>query len=114
MSKIFWILVLAALVVGVHAGFKYAMPEYRYKVFKSDMEEVMQFSVYNEKDLKKRIMKFVQEDNIPIKSEDDVLVYTLDKDQYMVRIAWEEYVDYFGYHPKTYSYSLSFNDPDEQ
>lgn len=114
MSKIFWILVVAALVVGVHAGFKYAMPEYRYKVFKGDMEEVMQFSVYDEKDLKKRIMKFIQEDNIPIKSEDDVMIYTLDKDLYMVRIAWEEYVDYFGYYPRTFSYSVSFNDPDEE
>jgi hypothetical protein len=112
--KLFYLLLAAVFVIGVHVGISFSKPIIKYKMFKSDAEDVMRFGLKNELDLKEKILKVMKDRGIPYKQDEfmdledieEVQVWLDDDDRLVAEVNYSETVDYFGIYKKTFKYKL--------
>ncbi|MDO8281510.1 MAG: hypothetical protein Q7U10_02620 [Thermodesulfovibrionia bacterium] len=100
--------VLFSLVIA-YSFYLTFMPNYNYHMFKNEMKASMEIVTQNDKpkDVMKRIMRLVDEYDIPVSDEDVELELATEK--YTARISWEDTVQYFPFYPlyqKTYTFHI--------
>jgi hypothetical protein len=99
------ITLVAVFLIGIHAGFTYARPHYKFKIFKNDADSVLRFEIKGMHDLKAKLLKAAADRGLPC-TEKDILVEITSENRYKIKIDYDEYVDYFGYLPKTFNFKL--------
>ena len=83
-------------------------------MFKSDAEDVMRFSLEDERDLKAKLLKVMKDRGIPYKQDEfmdledikEVQVWLDDNDRLVAKVDYSETVDFYGIYKKTYKYKL--------
>lgn len=101
--------------VGIMLAYSFYLtvtPIYNYHMFKNEVKASMDIVTHNDKpkDVIKRIMRLVDEYDIPVNAEDIEL--ELAGNKYTVRISWEDIVQYYSFYPiyqKSYSYSIDIS-----
>ena len=108
LTKLFWILALAAFAIGIHAGFMFAKPIMNHKFFVSDAEDLMRFNFNSEKDALMRFKALAEEWNIPLDEEEGIEVWIDDEKGFTVIVKYSNTVDYYGLYKKTFDYEMEF------
>ena len=108
LTKIFWILVLIALVIGIHAGYMFGKPVMNHKLFVADAEELMNYDFSDDTDVRKRFIKLMNTRNIPMKDEYSLEVEQEGSQSFTVYVKYSKTVDYFGFYQKTHTHDLEF------
>lgn len=85
------------------------LPNYNYHMFNNELTETMKIvpPVETPKNVMKRIMRLVEEYDIPVAEEDIEL--ELVNNSYVTRLSWEETVNYFPFYilyQKVFEYSI--------
>lgn len=85
------------------------MPNYNYHMFKNEINASMDIVTQNDqhREVMKRIMRLVDEYDIPVSDEDVEL--ELAEGKYTARLSWEDTVQYFPFYPlyqKTYAFQV--------
>jgi hypothetical protein len=100
---LFWLLVFAAV---VYAGYQFAIPQYRYHVFESDLRDVIRFSVKDEAAMLEKVMQKVEEHGIPV-TKDEIAIYRDREGRYNAEVSWSHTVDIFGLYARTYDFHVA-------
>lgn len=103
------IFVVIASLLLVYSFYLTFMPNYNYHMFKNELNASMEIVTIRDKpeDVIKRIMRLVDEYDIPISDEDIELENV--GNLYAVRMSWEDTVNFFPFYvlyQKTYSYHI--------
>lgn len=85
------------------------MPNYNYHMFKNEIKASMDIVTQNDqpREVMKRIMRLVDEYDIPVSADDIELELVSGK--YIARTSWEETVEYFPFYKlyeKTYAFQI--------
>ena len=108
LTKLFWILALAAFVIAIHAGFMFGKPIIDHKFFVSNAEELMRYNFDDEEDVQRRFMALAKENNISLDEEEGIEIWRDDGKSYTVIVTYSKTVDYFGLYKKTFDYEMEF------
>jgi len=108
LTKLFWILALAAFVIAIHAGFMFGKPIIDHKFFVSDAEELMRYNFKQEEDARERFLMLAKERNIPLNEEGGLEVWRNDGNSYTILVKYSKTVDYYGLYKKKYDYEMEF------
>jgi hypothetical protein len=105
-KKVFFVIVVILAAYCFYLTFN---PNYNYHMFKNELKESLRIvrSIDRPKDVMKRVMRQIQEYDIPIVEEDIEL--TKLNNQYHVKMYWEETVRYFPFYTlyqKTYEFYI--------
>ena len=106
--KLFWILVLLALMIGIHAGYMFGKPVMDHKLFVADAEELIKYNFGDEADVRTRFTKLMNDRNIPLVDEDSLEIERENSANITVYVRYSKTVDYFGFYQKTHTHDLEF------
>ncbi len=98
------LLIILILVLAAYAGIEFAMPQYRYSAFKSDVKEIARVGLGNVQKVKTEVYEAAQEYKIPI--EEDDIVVTKKTNTIRVQTSWSTTVDIFGLYQKKLDFTV--------
>ena len=111
-NKLILLAVLAAMGIGFHAGFLYGSPYVHYRMFKNSAEAIIKYNLRDIDELKTRLLESAKENKVELSENTDlsdpygIFIYSDRRDSYDVKMNWSVYVDYYGYYPKTFEYTV--------
>lgn len=98
------IFILLVIGFGIYTGIQFAIPQYHYYMFKSDVDELSQLTSLPMKELLSEVLQSAQDANLPIEEEDIHLSRVTDGSR--IQAAWQETVNIFDLYKKTYYFSV--------
>ncbi len=98
------LLIVAVLAFAAYAGLQFAMPQYRYSAFKSDVVDITRVGLGNAQKVKEEIYESAQTYKIPIEEED--IVITKKTNTMRVQTSWTITVDILGLYQKTLNFTI--------
>jgi hypothetical protein len=99
-----FIFITAVLAFLIYAGVQFGMPFYRYEAFKSDVKEMARITLGDVNRTKTDILERAKELNIPLDKDD--LVVSRSGNTVLVKAAWSETVDMFGFYQKKLDFTV--------
>ncbi len=99
-----YIVIICIAVVVVYSLVLAIIPHYRYYAFTSDLSETLRVSVTDRpKAVMEKILNIVEDYKIPVEKNDIQLFH---KKHYMVKISWQETVNFFTIYQKTFNFHI--------
>lgn len=96
------------LAVVFFVGYKFGMPQYKYRMFKGDMQDVSDYVARSPEEAFNNAAKTIKEHGLPIPEEEygsyiymEIVPGSLN---YKYDIEWDDTVDFWGYYKKTYHF----------
>jgi len=112
MENLVFFLAIAGLVVGVHAGIKYGMPHYVFKVFESNAKELERISFDKLENFREKVITQMKADDVPVpfdnpqEMEKHLKVWQDREGIMRAEITWSVHVDYYGFFPRDFNFKV--------
>lgn len=109
LRKVFSFFSLLVFILLVYAGFKFGMPYYRYKAFKSDVKEIIKISVEGAnltEQLSNQVYERAKELKIPIEKKDIKVTVGEKEKTITIKTSWSEEVDIVGIYQRTLQFTI--------